>query len=122
MPLAEGKGREAFGQNVATEMKAGKPQKQAVAIAYSKRRSDAELDEMMDACKGMMDSLVERADGMERECVITDPDLRPKKALDAEMEDDADKLLARTTIKGGQPVKGKVKKSGVHERPGQKFE
>lgn len=33
MPLF--KGKKNFGQNVKTEMAAGKPQKQAVAIAYS---------------------------------------------------------------------------------------
>ena len=41
MPLETGKSKAAFGHNVATEMKAGKPQKQAVAIAYSKARGDA---------------------------------------------------------------------------------
>lgn len=41
MPLLEGDSREAFSQNVATEVEAGKPQKQAVAIAYSKARGDA---------------------------------------------------------------------------------
>lgn len=34
MPLMPGKSRKAFGHNVATEMEHGKPQKQAVAIAY----------------------------------------------------------------------------------------
>lgn len=38
MPLTPRKGRAAFSQNVATEMDAGKPQKQALAIAYSKQR------------------------------------------------------------------------------------
>lgn len=38
MPLAKGKSRKAFSQNVRTEMAAGKPQKQAVAIAYSVKR------------------------------------------------------------------------------------
>ena len=41
MPLETGKSKAAFSHNVATEMKAGKPQKQAVAIAYSKARGDA---------------------------------------------------------------------------------
>lgn len=36
MPLEEGKSPEAFSHNVKTEIAAGKPQKQAVAIAYSK--------------------------------------------------------------------------------------
>ena len=44
MPLDHGKSKEAFSRNVATEMKAGKPQKQAVAIAY-KTRGDAEKPE-----------------------------------------------------------------------------
>ena len=40
MPLKSGKSRKAFSYNVKTEMAAGKPQRQAVAIAYSvKRRS-----------------------------------------------------------------------------------
>ena len=41
MPLAAGKSEAAFKQNVKTEIAAGKPQKQAVAIAYAKKRGDA---------------------------------------------------------------------------------
>jgi len=37
MPLIKSTTPKAFGKNVATEMQAGKPQKQAVAIAYSER-------------------------------------------------------------------------------------
>lgn len=41
MPLENAKeGTPGFGRNIATEIKAGKPQKQAVAIAYSKARGD----------------------------------------------------------------------------------
>ena len=36
MPLISGKSKNAFSSNIETEMSAGKPQKQAVAIAYSK--------------------------------------------------------------------------------------
>jgi hypothetical protein len=39
MPLIKSKSKEAFGKNVKAEMKAGKPQKQAVAIAYSVQKS-----------------------------------------------------------------------------------
>jgi len=40
MPLSKGKSQKAFSQNIRTEMEHGKPQKQAIAIAYSmKRRS-----------------------------------------------------------------------------------
>jgi hypothetical protein len=38
MPLSKGKSKAAFSQNIKTEMAAGKPQKQAVAIAYSVAR------------------------------------------------------------------------------------
>lgn len=38
MPLKQSTSKKAFQQNVRTEMKAGKPQKQAVAIAYSVQR------------------------------------------------------------------------------------
>jgi hypothetical protein len=38
MPLKSGKSKKAFSENVKTEIKAGKPQKQAVAIAYSEQR------------------------------------------------------------------------------------
>lgn len=41
MPLETGKSREAFEHNVKEEISAGKPQSQAVAIAYSKQRGDA---------------------------------------------------------------------------------
>lgn len=40
MPLVKSKSKKAFKENVRREMKAGKPKKQALAIAYSvKRRS-----------------------------------------------------------------------------------
>ena len=38
MPLEEGTSQEAFEHNVKAEIAAGKPQKQAVAIAYSEKR------------------------------------------------------------------------------------
>jgi hypothetical protein len=38
MPLKKSAGKKAFSQNVRAEMHAGKPQKQAVAIAYSVQR------------------------------------------------------------------------------------
>lgn len=44
MPLKKSKSKKAFGENIATEMRAGKPQKQAVAIAYSVRREAEKAD------------------------------------------------------------------------------
>jgi len=38
MPLEKGKSKEAFSHNIKTEVAAGKPVKQAVAIAYSEKR------------------------------------------------------------------------------------
>ena len=41
MPLFQSKSKKAFGKNVESEMKSGKPQDQALAIAYSiKRRNE----------------------------------------------------------------------------------
>src|ERR1700761_6930938 len=40
MPLEKGKSKKAFAHNVKTEVAAGKPQKQAVAIAYSEAGED----------------------------------------------------------------------------------
>ena len=39
MPLIKSKSPKAFKENIRTEVKAGKPVKQAVAIAYSVKRS-----------------------------------------------------------------------------------
>lgn len=39
MPLIKSTSKQAFGENIARERAAGKPIKQAVAIAYSERRS-----------------------------------------------------------------------------------
>jgi hypothetical protein len=41
MPLKKSKSKKAFQENIATEIKHGKPPKQAVAIAYSVKRSAA---------------------------------------------------------------------------------
>lgn len=38
MPLKKSKSKKAFSSNVKAEMNAGKPQKQAVAIAYAVKR------------------------------------------------------------------------------------
>ena len=45
MPLETGESKKAFSHNVATEMNAGKPQNQAVAIAYAEKRAHDAIDE-----------------------------------------------------------------------------
>jgi len=39
MPLKKSASKEAFKENIKTEVKAGKPVKQAVAIAYAEQRA-----------------------------------------------------------------------------------
>jgi hypothetical protein len=43
MPLSRGKSKKAFSHNVEAEMNAGKPQKQALAIAYSMQRRSKKM-------------------------------------------------------------------------------
>ena len=42
MPLKKSSSKKAFAANVKTELEAGKPQKQAVAIAYATKRKAAQ--------------------------------------------------------------------------------
>lgn len=55
MPLEKGKSEAAFEHNVKTEIEAGKPQKQAVAIAYSEQRAADAREQRVD-CNGGMDN------------------------------------------------------------------
>ena len=41
MPLIKSKSKKAFKKNIETEMKAGKSQKQSIAIAYSMKKKAA---------------------------------------------------------------------------------
>jgi hypothetical protein len=54
MPLEDApEGSPGFKRNIETEVAAGKPQKQAVAIAYSKARGDR-MDAIMERCDAIM--------------------------------------------------------------------
>lgn len=44
MPLMKSKSKKAFSTNIKREMEAGKPQKQAIAIAYSEKREAEKRD------------------------------------------------------------------------------
>ncbi len=56
MPLEQGKSEAAFEHNVKAEIEAGKPQKQAVAIAYSQQRAGDELARRVDCLPSGMDA------------------------------------------------------------------
>lgn len=69
MPLQPGKSQKAFSHNVAAEMHAGKPQKQALAIAYSEQgEHKAEggeigpMDEMLDGIASELLTAIEQKD------------------------------------------------------------
>lgn len=64
MPLESGSSRSAFQHNVRTEIAAGKPQRQAVAIAYSKARGD-DNDVLAWACDAL-DGMCARMDALTR--------------------------------------------------------
>ncbi|MDE2102511.1 MAG: hypothetical protein KGL39_35015 [Patescibacteria group bacterium] len=70
MPLESGKSRETVSRNIETEMKAGKPQKQAVAIALNKARGDSpKMDALCDAAAEFskrVDGIAARMDGLAR--------------------------------------------------------
>ena len=59
MPLIKGYGKKSIGKNIGTEMKAGKPKKQAVAIGLSVARKAAKGKKgpaFLDKIKGLKPS------------------------------------------------------------------
>lgn len=58
MPLIKGPSKAAFGHNIGAELAAGKPRKQAIAIAYSEKErhmaEGGEMDENMDQDQEML--------------------------------------------------------------------
>lgn len=101
MPLENGKSKAAFSRNVKTEMKAGKPQKQAVAIAYSKQRAkDSAIEEVRKALEaGMCEKEAEEASEEEGEKEMAHQK-RALKELSAEVGDDFNGLVRKLMKKG----------------------
>lgn len=98
MPLESGKSKEAFKHNIETEMKSGKGQKQAVAIAYSKARGDeAEgFHKLIDSTLAACDSLERRIDRMS----VRSDEEHSTKGLH---------MVAKTIIHPGSRLKGRMK-------------
>jgi 8-oxo-dGTP pyrophosphatase MutT (NUDIX family) len=63
MPLRSGRSKAALSQNIATEVRAGKPPKQAEAIAFAKARGDAPFAQSMQAMDAFADDLKSRIAG-----------------------------------------------------------
>lgn len=95
MPLIKSKSKKAMGENIATEMEAGKPQKQSIAIAYSVARH-AKKKKM--ARGGMVDmqpqehgaAMMEREEEKNLQASLppASPKMQPSQAMD---EMDADR-------------------------------
>lgn len=108
MPLESGKSKEAFSHNVETEVESGKPQKQAVAIAYSKQREGKDMAEKKEEeKKGVTLDDVHKflKDNAPLWGEIKDMMKEPEKegAKDAEKADKEDKTAdAETDLKKGE--------------------
>lgn len=62
MPLQEGSSKAVISENIATEVRAGHPVKQAAAIAYSKARGDA--DDTLQKCADALADVSRRMDSL----------------------------------------------------------
>ncbi len=114
MPLEAGKSKEAFGHNVEAEIKAGKPQEQAVAIAYAKARED---EMITDAMVAKADSIRAKCDTNTPALGTFDPAASPATGgygLRADSSfSEGDKVVANTTAQGMKEGQ-KYTITGVH--------
>jgi len=100
MPLIQGKSKKAFKENMETEMDAGKPQKQALAIAYSVQRKNkakkmaegGEVKTLGDMI-GYPKAMAEGGEVEEHYDSIADAILRKKKSGQADLQENANEHL-----------------------------
>ena len=78
MPLIKSTSKQAFEKNIATEVKTGRPVKQAVAIAYSERRAAARKKKKSSAQEHSAHNS-EMASAYEKSVAHTRQDLNPAK-------------------------------------------
>lgn len=93
MPLQSGKSQAAIAANIKTERAAGKPEKQAVAIAESKARGDAAGRKEYVAKHPRGGEVIFPTEAKAREYVQRNPEyklLAPRAATDCDVEMDAD--------------------------------
>lgn len=84
MPLEKGKSRAAFSHNVKAEMAAGKPQKQAVAIAYSEKRHSSDKKGVVKPVnKGGKKDVVKPVNKVGRSGAESKKDVKPIDDLDS---------------------------------------
>ena len=90
MPLLKSKSKKAISKNIETEMNAGKPQKQAIAIAYSVMKR-AKKKKMAEGGPVLFDGKAERIDPMSQAMA----DQEVSETLQDEHEQDADDIVSR---------------------------
>ncbi len=76
MPLEKGSSREAIGSNIATEINAGKPPKQAEAIAFSKARNDCSVEDSVRAMCDSVDKMRAACDRSKSDAEVTVESMR----------------------------------------------
>ena len=111
MPLKEGSSQATISKNIATEIRAGKPPKQAAAIAYSKARGDdCDLNEQIrarydddrqDGYVRIIDSVMKACDDLERR-------LDAAECSDDDSSNKGKHFHARSHIHPGSRIGGKI--------------